>query len=181
MKIKQIASLCSKAKTLALYDDGRRQWLGDGVGIYLLPESLPELDTGSACTLMDIQMKKAADWYVRRSDFPQKYDPADVNAGEELNWSECNRAIVEGKDMLPLLGRAGTYFIQTKYIKPITDSEALQLKLKYTDDDIPYIAAMDGVFLAAVIMPVRIKDTEREWLGQIYSGAVRLTEWAPEE
>ena len=177
MKIKAVGAICGKVKQIVIHDQGSRQWIGDGMAAYALPDNFPEINESSACMLFDIETDKAADYYIRRqalsgqaghlllgavldgdglpvggvgvegrdrgghverhADMPREalagcFNVADDDDGEEyLDYDTDRRLIVDGKDLLPVsMPHRKTFFIQTKYLKPLKDAEQLQLFLR---------------------------------------------------
>lgn len=176
MKIKALAALCSKVKSIALYDDGDRQWAGDGYAAYLLPEAFGTMSIGALTAVFDIPCDKAADMLTRRTDMPESYDTQDDGDGEEeLIFDTDSRILHAGRELLPCWTQSGmVYLIQAKYLKPILDSEGLRLSVRHMDGDgMPYITAKDGMFLTAIISPVKTGDPLHQWLCSLYNGIIR--------
>ena len=175
MKIKALAGLCSKVKQIVLYDDTDGQWAGDGMSAYLLPPVLGKLSTSALTAVLDIPTDKAADMRIREIPMPEAYDTEDDGDDEcDCDFDESCRVIYNGRDMIPLRVAGGkVYLIQSKYLKPITDAEGLRLTLRRTEGGQPYIAAKDGMFITAIIMPLAPRDGLSDWLGQIETGIAR--------
>lgn len=161
---------------LRLMDDKSGQWIGTPMALYLLPGNLPKLNEGAACALLDIPQKKAADMEIRSGDMPEVYDTDDSEtAGRTLIWDTDKRIILGGADLLPCSTSSGeVYFVREQYIQPIVDCEGLQLVLKETEEDVPYIVAKEGMFTVALLMPYDIGVDGRGWIGSVYNGARRL-------
>ena len=173
MKIKAVAALCSKVKQIMLYHEAGRQWAGDGMSAYLLPEAMGTLSTGALTAIFDIPTEKAADMLIRDTHMPTVYDTEDEGEEEEeLRFDLASSITYNGTEFLPLMTQDGRiYFIKIKYLRPITDCEGLRMSLRRTDGGRPYIAAKDGMFLVAIIMPLLPKDYMREWLCDLHQGA----------
>lgn len=181
MKLKNVGALCKNAKSIVLYDDGARQWAGEGGAMYILPENLGRMTVEMLCTIFDIPADKAADFYTQRSDWPTPYDAEDDAEEDELIFDTDRRVMFDKRDMVPLQAPYGkVYFVQAKYLKAVDDSENLHMTLRLTEEGQPYIAVKDGMFLTAIIMPVRVKPTATVWLGQIYNGSAAV-KWESEE
>jgi len=177
MKIKAVAALCSKVKQIVIQDQRTRQWIGDGAAAYVLPDNFPELDEASVCTMFDIETEKAANYYIRRESL-SGFSTVDNDDEEEwLDYSENRRLLIDGKDLLPVtMSQCKTFFIQTKYLKPLADTEQLQLFLRGGGTDRPYIVAKDGMFVVAIIMPAALKASARTWLGSVHERAAQIAE-----
>ena len=175
MKIKAVGAICGKVKQIVINDQGSRQWIGDGMAAYALPDNFPEINESSACMLFDIETDKAADYYIRRQALAG-FNVADDDDGEEhLDYDTDRRLIVDGKDLLPVsMPHRKTFFIQTRYLKPLKDAEQLQLFLRDAGTESPYIVAKDGMFVVAVIVPTPLKASARLWLGAIHGNAAQI-------
>ena len=173
MKIKAVAALCSKVKQIVLYHEAGRQWAGDGMSAYLLPEAMGTLSTGALTAIFDIPTDKAADMLIRDIPMPEPYDTEDEGEEEEeLRFDLASSITYNGTELLPLMTPDGRiYFIKIKYLRPITDCEGLRLSLRRTDGGQSYVAAKDGMFLVAIIMPLLPKDYMQEWLCDLHQGA----------
>lgn len=182
MKLKAIGAILNKVKQLIILDDGPRQWIGDGYAFYLLPESLGELNERSACAVFDIPEEKAASWTIKRQDMPEAYDTNDAGAGEGITAYDTFRRIMwSGYDMLPATSGFGrTYFIQTKYMKPLTDADPI-LSIRYTKRDQPYFVAKAGMFIEAIIMPMKTSPDMTNWMSQTLKGVASARCYYQEE
>ena len=173
MKIKAIAAVCKKAKSIILYDGDEHQWVGDGNSAYALPESLEGANEKTMCAIFDIPVEKTEDYLSRRSSWPEVYSEADEHTGEaDLTFDTDMLVKFLGKDLLPCEADGRVYFVQAKYIKPIEDCDGLRLTLRRTPEGTVYIAAKDGMFLQAVLVPYRPEPVMVSWLGDLYNGAV---------
>lgn len=175
MKLKNVGALCRAAKSIVLYDDGGRQWVGDGSGMYVLPENLGIMSVEMLCTIFDIAPEKAADFFTRRQGWPTPYDGEDDTEEDELIFDTDRRVMFDRRDMVPARTESGrVYFVQAKYLKAVDDSENLHMTLRLTADGNPYIAVKDGMFLTAIIMPVKLRTGTTAWLGSVYNGATKV-------
>lgn len=179
MKIKALAALCSKAKTIVLYDDNTRQWVGDGCAAYLLPSAMGKLSSSALTAIFDISTEKAADMFIRSVDMPESYDTEDDGEDErELIWDENDRILHSGKDMVPLRTADGkVYLIQAKYLKPIMDSDGMRLTLRRRPNGRPYITAKDGMFLVAIIEMCQAREELSSWLYWVYNGVAKAVSY----
>ena len=171
MKLKAIGAITSKAKQLILLDEGDSQWVGDGCAFYLLPESLGQITPATACAIFDIPEEKAADWRIKRQDMPEGFDTTDEGSGEEIVVYDTYRRIMwNGYDLLPATSGIGkTYFIQAKYMKPLTDADPV-LALRYTEKGTPYFVAKAGMFAEAIIMPMKSTPELADWMTGTVNG-----------
>ena len=174
MKLKEIGAICKRAKSIIVYDEEDRQWAGDGGAMYILPENIGSMTPGTLCVIFDIPTDKAADFYTKQQGWPAPFDSGDDSEEDELIFDTDQRMLIYGRDLLPLRAPDGTvYFIQSRYLKPVNDSENLRLTLRFTAEGTPYFAVKDGMFLAAIIMPVKLLPGTTAWLGSVYNGAVK--------
>ena len=180
MKLKAIAPLCAKVKQIVLFDDGNgAQWISDGAAAYKLPEALGMLSTGAVTAVFDIPPEKAADYMIDRRPLPDCHDPDDTADGEkDLAFELTCRIKFQDRDMLPLTAPDGRVFLmQTKYCKPLEDAEQIRFSLREDGEHPPVIAAKDGMFLTALIMPIDVKEMEPgvRWLQGIADGLRKAT------
>ena len=171
MKLKAIGAITNKVKQLVLLDDGERQWVGDGYAFYLLPESLGQLTEKTACAIFDIPEKTAAAWRMKRQKMPDAFDTTDEGTDEEIVvYDTFRRIMFNGYDMLPATSGFGkTYFIQAKYMKPLTDADPV-LALRYTRKGTPYFVAKEGMFAEAIIMPMKTSPELADWMTGTING-----------
>ena len=171
MKLKAIGAITNKVKQLILLDDGPRQWVGDGYAFYLLPESLGQQTEKTACAIFDIPEEKAAAWRMKRQEMPDAFDTTDEGTEEEIVvYDTFRRIMFNGYDMLPATSGFGkTYFIQAKYMKPLTDADPI-LALRYTRKGTPYFVAKEGMFAEAIIMPMKSTPDLAQWMTGTING-----------
>ena len=171
MKLKAIGTITNKVKQLILLDDGPRQWVGDGYAFYLLPESLGQLTEKTACAIFDIPEEKAAAWRMKRQEMPDAFDTTDEGTEEEIVvYDTFRRIMFNGYDMLPATSGFGkTYFLQAKYMKPLTDADPV-LALRYTRKGTPYFVAKEGMFAEAIIMPMKSTPDLAQWMTGTING-----------
>ncbi len=174
MKLKEIAALCRKAKSVIVFDEEGRQWAGDGSAMYILPENIGGMTPDTLCVIFDIPTDKAAEFYTRRSEFPATFESGDEAEEDELLFDTDRRVLYDGADMTPLQTPDGkVFFIKSKYLKAVNDSENLRLTLRIDGEGNRYIAVKDGMFLAAIIVPIMLKPGTTAWLGTLYNGTVK--------
>ena len=171
MKLKAIGAITNKVKQLILLDDGPRQWVGDGYAFYLLPESLGQLTEKTACAIFDIPEEKAEAWRMKRQEMPDAFDTTDEGTEEEIVvYDTFRRIMFNGYDMLPATSGFGkTYFLQAKYMKPLTDADPV-LALRYTRKGTPYFVAKEGMFAEAIIMPMKSTPDLAQWMTGTING-----------
>ena len=175
MKLKAVGAILGKVKQLILLDDGSRQWVGDGYAFYLLPESFGKLNERAACAIFDIQDEKAANWRIRRKDLPEVYDVSDDGDGREefLSYDLNSRLLFNGFDRMPAAAPDGkVYFLQSRYMKPLTDADPI-LTLRYTTKGQAYFIAKAGMFAEAIIMPMALTSDLSEWMQNLVNGGAK--------
>lgn len=173
MKLKALASLCSEAKTLALFDaaDGS-QWAGTDAALWKLPENLGRLTTDALCAIFDISAEKAAKMDIRHEQLPGVLDTDDQSPNERklLYWLG-RRLILDGDDMLPTKAPDGEIFcLKTRWLKPGSDAEQPGLSLRHTADEIPYIVHKDGLFVTGILYPRAPEPEQVTWLADVCRG-----------
>ena len=179
MKIKALASLCSRAKQIVLHERGTGLWIGDGRGLYRMPDALRMCDEGMVTAIFDVPPEKAADYHIIHRKMPEAISTEDAEDGEEeLSFDLQRRVIFDGTDYLPLTSGDGRcYLIRTKYVKPLEDAEQLGFALRHRLAQIgePYIAVKDGMFMVGVVAAVETGDEKTEgWAAEGWINAVSL-------
>ena len=159
MKIKNIAAICKKNKSVVLFErydsDGEvtLQYIGDGGAVYPAI-GLPLLDEESVLAIFDVPEKQREDWYVRSTGIPDGINLDDVDGTEKPVEREAISIVYSGKTLKPLRTRRGLVFIESRYLSPVSDVlDVLELYERITPSGTPYIVAKAGFLLQAVIMP----------------------------
>ena len=171
MKLKKIAALCNKTKNFALYDESDSagkvsQWLGDGSAAYPL-HGLPLLDEDSLCKMFDITEKKRAGLYFTRRDWDEGINAEDTDPGETALEEMELGVICMGRELIPLMGREGIIFIDSKYLAPLEEEMGmLRMFERKTADNRTYIAVKAGLLIRAVISPVEAVNDK--FINQLY-------------
>ncbi len=171
MKLKKIAALCNKTKNFALYDKSdsagkASQWLGDGSAAYPL-HGLPLLDEDSLCKMFDITEKKRAGLYFTRRDWDEGINAEDTDPGETALEEMELGVICMGRELIPLMGRKGIIFIDSKYLAPLEEEMGmLRMFERKTADNRTYIAVKAGLLIRAVISPVEAVNDK--FINQLY-------------
>jgi len=175
MKLKAVGAIVSRVKQLILLDDGASQWIGDGYAFYLVPESLGQLTPATVCAIFDVSEDKAANWRIKRQNMPEAYDTTDDGDGREeiLVYDLNSRILYHGVDQMPVATPDGkVYFIQARYMKPLSDADPV-LTLRYSDKGQPYVIAKAGMFAEAIIMPMASTPALSDWMTEVINGATR--------
>ncbi len=159
MKIKNIAAICKKNKSVVLFerynDEGEvvLQYIGDGAAVYPVI-GLPVLDKESVLTIFDVPEKQREDWLVRSMGVPDGISLDDVDGTEKPVEREAISIVYSGKTLKPLRTRRGLVFIESRYLSPVSDVlDVLELYERIAPSGTPYIVAKAGFLLQAVIMP----------------------------
>lgn len=161
MKLKKVASICSKTKIFCLYDreesdDRVSQWLGDSSAIYPIT-GLPYMDEDNIYSMFDISAKQQEKIIFRHQRAPEGINLSDTDPTEHRIEEESLSLVYDGGVLKPLQTRNGISFIQNKYLQPLEDViDMVQLYERETPQGTPYIVAKTGFFLAAVIMPYSV-------------------------
>lgn len=159
MKIKNIAAICKKNKSVVLFErrndegDVTLQYIGDGGAVYPAI-GLPMLDEESVLAIFDVPEKQREDWYVRSTGIPEWINLDDIDGTEKPVEREAISIVYSGKTLKPLRTRRGLVFIESRYLSPVSDvMDVLELYERITPSGTPYIVAKAGFLLQAVIMP----------------------------
>lgn len=160
MKIKNLASLINKSKTLVLYSPDEEhpapQWAGDGNALYSLA-GLPKMTTAHVLKTMDIPENKAADIDAQAKPLPAAFLPY----MRELSQSAGLREIIPSDETFTYKGYVfcpfttrdnASFLIQTKYINPLDNIDKLSFWLA-DSDSMRFIVAYDGLFPVAILLP----------------------------
>lgn len=162
MKIKSIAQICKKNKTVHLCDhsedgqDNASQWIGDGHALYPI-SGLPYLDEENVYTIFDVPEKQRDGWYFKHTPMPEGICFDDTAHGEQMIESGNLSIVYAGRTLKPLRTRRGLVFIESRYITPLVDVlGVMELYERETPSGRTYIATKAGFLLLAVIMPYDI-------------------------
>lgn len=161
MKIKSLAGLINKSKTLVLYSPDEEhsapQWAGDGSALYSLA-GLPKMTTAHILRAMDVPDNKAADIDAQAKPLPTAFLPY----MRELSDTTGMREIIPGDETFTYKGYVlcpfttrdnACYLIQTKYIKPLDNIDKLSFWLA-SPSAARFIVAYDGLFPVAILLPM---------------------------
>ena len=161
MKLKKVASICSKTKIFCLYDREESggevsQWLGDSSAIYPIT-GLPYMDEENIYSMFDISAKQQEKIIFRHQRAPEGINLSDTDQTEHRIDEESLSLVYDGGVLKPLQTRNGISFIQNKYLSPLEDViDMVQLYERETPQGMTYIVAKTGLFVAAVIMPYNV-------------------------
>ena len=166
MKINKIAGICEPARIIKLYDepDGSDvQWCGTNAVIYPL-YSLPVLDSDTVGPVMSITDKEMKKIVVEHESIPNFYDISDNAVGEKLLNGSLIRIVIGSTtyNAYRRPGESGLLFINADYLKPLLggeDDPILYLREGGLTGE--YIAAKQGLMLAAIIEPEKALINER--------------------
>ncbi|WMJ84482.1 hypothetical protein ACS3UN_06980 [Oscillospiraceae bacterium LTW-04] len=160
MKIKDVATICKKNKVAILFEsrgeDTVEQYVSDGGGIYKLFR-LPYLDASNLLTIFDVPEKNRPKWTVLNRALPTEINMTDCCENElPIDERDAYPEIVYTERVLkPLRISDGIMFIQTKYLKPVSDEQDFQRFFeRKTANGISYIVVKTGLIVQAAIMPM---------------------------
>lgn len=162
MKIKNIASICKKSKNITIFERHDRQeimqYIGDGFAAYPAA-GLPELEEETLLTIFDVPEKDRDKYHIHTAAIPGGLNFADLDEGESVVERENVSINYGGRILLPLRTRGGLVFIDSCYLKPVSDVlDVLELYERTTSAGVKYIVAKAGFLLQAVIMPCDVID-----------------------
>lgn len=157
MKLKAIEKICKREKEIVLINDPGGVWLGCGAALYRIygidALSVPELRT-----FWDIGNKAFKDYIVREYDsFPDIFSFEDSTPAEKA--CDVKKAYIRlgGQTLIPVGVSGGTVFINDSLCDPFFDArEGYLLYERTASDGEIYFAAKNGMFLSAIIMPVKL-------------------------
>lgn len=161
MKIKAIARICAQGGRIIIFDqkdeDGEvtLQWIGDGCALY--PAfNLPYVEEESIFAIFDVPKKKQTDYFFEQRDIPEGVDLHDAVPCENMIDYQKIQMIYAGRTLSALETQRGITFIDTKYLAPLGNMEAIELYERIQTDGQPYFVAKAGLMVMAVIMPYDI-------------------------
>lgn len=160
MKIKDVATICKKNKVAILFESRREdtveQCVSDGGAVYKL-FGLPYLDASNLLTIFDVPEKNRPKWTVLNRALPAEINMTDFCENEfPIDERDAYPQIVHAERVLkPLRISDGIMFIQTKYLKPVSDEQDFQRFFeRKTASGISYIVVKTGLIVQAAIMPM---------------------------
>ena len=122
MKIKSIAQICKKSKTVFLLEDyeNGNQWIGDGQAFYPVT-GLPQLDEESIFTIFDIPEKQQDKWSFNNTAMPGHISFEDTDPGEAHIDKYGLQVVYHGRQLKSCLTRHGIEFIDSLYLSPLAN------------------------------------------------------------
>lgn len=118
MKLKKVASICSKTKIFCLYDREESggevsQWLGDSSAIYPIT-GLPYMDEENIYSMFDISAKQQEKIIFRHQRAPEGINLSDTDPTEHRIDEESLSLVYDGGVLKPLQTRNGISFMPKK-------------------------------------------------------------------
>ena len=158
MKIKSIAAICKKQKSVIIHNtDTEGVILNTGAAAYMCM-GLPKVTEKELLAIFDIDPCKWGGWRVCIQPVSGKLNFEDNDSDEEL----INRADVtfcyQGVEIAPLMTSSGIIFLDTKYLVPFSDLDSYELYERITSEGSPYIAVKAGMILVGLILPIEMGD-----------------------
>ena len=153
MKLKQIEAILKAEKTIIVSETPSCQWLGNGAAFYPV-YNLPKLTQDNIFTMFDIAEDKRDKFYFEERELPSFINFEDGDESEEMLDRGSIAFYAQGRTLEPLKTSQGIAFINTRYLKPFTDSQAGYELYERTDKlGRPYIVVKSGFVLLGVISP----------------------------
>lgn len=157
MKIKALAAICKKKKTIVFWDDDGRQFVSDFGAVYPL-DGLPRMSKENLLTVFDVPEKNREKWLIAESlsdAMMINLDDAD-NTEREIEYAEAH-IIYGGYELIPLYTSAGVVYINAMHLNPLMDvAGQLTMHERKTKSGQVYIVAKVGLLLQAVLFPMDI-------------------------
>lgn len=169
MKIKKIAQICARQKTIYVHNqeckgDLVRQWVGDGVAMYPL-DGLPYMDDEALLALFDVPPDKRDSWTVRDVGLGSLVSLDDIDP-DEVDVLPYDLTVNTGRTLMPFDGGArGTLWIQQRYLAPTDDIDIVRYCARPTTGGGRVIAVKSGLVLMSIIMPLRM-SADKNGLGR---------------
>ena len=169
MKFKKITGICKARKEMIIFEEeGREQWLGDGVGSYPLfgMPYFTEVGLQRTCDLTDTQWDKIM---FRKKSFPEGYNFSDYDETESRCGTGDITVSYRGIEVTPVHTEEGIMFIDGKYLEPFSDMRERELYLRETPGGVKYFAVKLGMMIYGIIMPLIEMPSEfTKKLGRVY-------------
>lgn len=114
MKIKAIAAICKKEKSIILYDDQKddNQWLGDGFVAYPLLK-MPYMNEDNIFALFDIPDSKQDGFLFKQKEFPEGVNFDNKDSAENGLKEEKLLITTDRRTLKPFQTSKGLIFIDT--------------------------------------------------------------------
>lgn len=174
MKIKSIGTICLRTGWLDVYNTDKRQCLCNGAALYVIPESVPRM-TADKWTLLFSpgagQMKK-----LMMRDMDAKnlgVSLADYEEGEVIAGRAPLMVEDHGLRMLGLISENGIGYINADLLAPLADEEEYEFYERRDKDGDTYYIARNGMYLLAVIMPLKVRSSFCGNLEQLYELTIK--------
>lgn len=178
MKFKEIQAICKKTKAIRLFESETSvlQWLGDGYAIYPLFK-MPIFNENTIFAAFDIPDDKKPDYLFKMEPLPEGLSFADTVEGEMHIETKMDLSIISGKTTLePLCINREIMFIDTAYLKPLSDYSELEYYKRISTMGGRYIAVKSGLILVAVIMPQFLSEKLTEELETVAAACKRAVD-----
>ncbi len=156
MKIKQVLSLCKNRSHYSLRKDNYgTQWLGDGAAFYLL-NNCPIFDKESLFAISDLTEKQIAKMFFEENAIKPDYF-IDTFENEVIAEKMQTQIITNGNVYIPYITSHGIKFIDAKYLKPVIDSDDIEV-YERNYDNATILAVKQGMLLIAIMAAIDIKS-----------------------
>ena len=163
MKFNKIAAICKSRKRVYIYNDPDTgaQWLGDGVGMYLL-DGMPRLTPEECLRLFDVPESKHAEYYCQTRDLPEGIDFSDETGvyRDDLSYETITIGWLGGVYRLFKDG-AELHAINEAYLSPFAgDLNYVKYHRREFKDGTFLLGINIGLGLQAVICPGLLHQQE---------------------
>jgi hypothetical protein len=179
VKIKAIAAIAGKRKSLAVYtaDDGE-QWLGIGAAAYRM-SNMPHLTPETVLTMWDIPpAKQKKDWFCAEAKLPLELSFEDYAPGETQIEPLKTKIEWEGECYWLFPDDQRIYAINESYLKPAFDEWSyLTFCKRLTGKGGFTLCVKVAMELKAVVMPVKL-DKKEDLLNDIITISRKLKHMA---
>lgn len=151
MKIKEVMKLVRESGSLWIGQNGPDKYIGNGVALY---QTSGEYDIETLFMLTDTTDKQKEKLRVTPIDSGSDF-LADID-GSECELTRMSFSINYGGDTFSVFeSERGAVFIDKKYLKPLTDEQEPEFKLRSIGDT-EMVIVHYGLIAAAAIMPCRL-------------------------
>ena len=176
MKIKNVAAICKRKKSIVLYNDqSGQQYISDGFAVYPV-FGLPKLNMDYVLAIFDIPEKDREKYITRETVLPNGINISDDDYSKKAVIPIPISIAYGGVPLRPLKTTGGIVYIDGRYLSPLADMlDVLELYERRTAEGALYIAAKAGFLLQGVIFPQNV--IEESFVNRL-SDLARLTDEA---
>ena len=162
MKLNKIKRICKDEKTVFIMEQkdsagGIYQWIGDGKALFTA-EGLPAVCPQELLAIFDVPERDWDKWATNITEIRNKDLFGDSFPDEERARELDVRISFQGFELQPILdGNGEVFYIQTKYLEPLSGKENLEIFIRRAGDAV-YLAVKVGLYLYGIVTPAKAPE-----------------------